>query len=82
MFITISTKKSFNNNDNSPLWIVLMDQSQLVMTIFGLIANIATSLTLIKNREVGVALTYSKATDSCHFNSNRIGQLGGTLTLY
>ena len=49
----ITTKTSFNNNDNSPLWIVLMDQSQLVMTIFGLIASIATSLTLIKNIQVG-----------------------------
>ena len=37
---------------DSPLWIVLMDRSQLVMTIIGLIANIATSLTLIKNGQV------------------------------
>lgn len=41
---------------DSPLWIVLMDRSQLVMTIIGLIANIATSLTLIKNGQVGATL--------------------------
>ena len=38
---------------DSPLWIILMDRSQLVMTVIGLIANIATSLTLIKNGQVG-----------------------------
>ena len=37
---------------DSPLWIILMDRSQLVMTTIGLIANIATSLTLIKNGQV------------------------------
>ena len=41
---------------DSPLWIILMDRSQLVMTIIGLIANIATSLTLIKNGQVGATL--------------------------
>ena len=32
--------------------LLLMDRSQLVMTIFGLIANMATALTLIKNGQV------------------------------
>ena len=45
---------------DSPLWIVLMDRSQLVMTIIGLIANIATSLTLIKNGQVSRTLTVIK----------------------
>ena len=40
--------------ENDPLWIVFMDQSQLVMTIIGLVANIATSVTLIKNGQVRV----------------------------
>ena len=41
------------NNKDSPLWMILMDQSQLVMTVIGLIGNIATSITLIKNGQVG-----------------------------
>ena len=50
-----STQMSVHNkdDDDSPLWIILMDQSQLVMTIIGLAANMATSLTLIKNGQVG-----------------------------
>ena len=38
---------------NSQLWMDLMDQSQLVMTIVGFMANTATSITLIKNGQVG-----------------------------
>ena len=45
---------------DSPLWIVLMDRSQLVMTTIGLIANIATSLTLIKNGQVCGTLSLMK----------------------
>ena len=41
-----------DNDEDSPLWMVLMDQSQLVMTIVGFIANMATSITLIKNGQV------------------------------
>ncbi len=55
-----------NNNENEnmkntteepeaeelPLWQLLMDRSQLVMTIIGLIANLGTSITLIKNGQV------------------------------
>ena len=37
--------------------LLLMDRSQLVMTILGLIANMATALTLIKNGQVGGAST-------------------------
>ena len=57
----------FNNNrskiiknSNDPLWMILMDQSQLVMTVIGLIGNIATSITLIKNGQVGDAITINK----------------------
>ena len=54
--IVNSTTMLYNNNtdgdgdnaDDSPLWMVLMDQSQLVMTIVGFIANMATSITLLK----------------------------------
>ena len=58
----LNSTDAFYNNDNnkddntSPLWLILMDQSQLVMTIVGLIANMATSLTLIKNGQVSVIL--------------------------
>ena len=33
---------------------ILVDRSQQVMTIIGVIANIGTSITLIKNGQVGV----------------------------
>ena len=56
----VSDQKNFYESvtdDNSlkeddPLWLIVMDQSQLIMTIVGLIANIATSITLIKNGQV------------------------------
>ena len=41
--------------ENDPFWMVLMDRSQLVMTTIGLLANIATSITLIKNAQVNPA---------------------------
>ena len=37
---------------------VLLDRSQQVMTIVGLIANIGTSVTLIKNGQVSVTWIY------------------------
>ena len=46
-------KVSSSTADTS--WIIkLMDRSQQVMTIVGLIANILTSITLIKNGQVSV----------------------------
>ena len=39
-------------------WLItLVDRSQQVMTIIGVIANIVTSITLIKNGQVSVVLT-------------------------
>ena len=63
-----STQMSINNkdNDDSPLWIILMDQSQLVMTVVGLVANMATTLTLIKNGQV-CRIIYSAADFSLDF---------------
>ena len=61
-----STFMFYNNNtdvedvDDSPLWMVLMDQSQLVMTLVGFIANMATSITLIKNGQVGGTQVHTK----------------------
>ena len=36
-------------------FIILLDRSQQVMTIVGIIANIGTSITLIKNGQVSVS---------------------------
>ena len=36
--------------------LILLDRSQLVMTIIGVIANIGTSITLIKNGQVGTKI--------------------------
>ena len=44
--------KDDKDDDDSPLWMVLMDQSQLIMTIVGLAANMATTSVLIKNGQV------------------------------
>ena len=50
-----NNRSKINKNSKDPLWMILMDQSQLVMTVIGLIGNIATSITLIKNGQVGGA---------------------------
>ena len=63
-----------NNNDDHinvdsslDILLLLMDRSQLVMTIFGLIANITTALTLIKNAQVGGAITIIFMSDMWSF---------------
>ena len=52
----------YDNMTSSPKdtsWlIILLDRSQQVMTIIGVIANIGTSITLIKNGQVSVASNY------------------------
>ena len=66
---------------NNEFLLIFLDRSQQVMTIVGVIANISTSITLIKNGQVGVTLTLIKWPARWHFNSNYNGQVGGTLTL-
>ena len=40
-------------------WLItLLDRSQQVMTIIGVIANVVTSITLIRNGQVSVALNF------------------------
>ena len=53
----MNTNDTFNTNavlakSDDPLWVLFMDNSQLVMTLIGVIANTATFITLIKNKEV------------------------------
>ena len=48
-----------DDNNDSPLWMILMDRSQLVMTIVGFVANMATSITLVKNGQVQFLLSYT-----------------------
>ena len=43
------------SDDEDPIWLIILDRSQLIMTIVGLIANVGTSTTLIKNGQVGMA---------------------------
>ena len=54
MFYNNNTDGDGDDDDviSFPLWLLLMDQSQLVMTIVGFIANMATSITLLKNGQV------------------------------
>ena len=41
-----------SKKDDDPFWLIFMDRSQLVMTLIGVIANTATFITLIKNKQV------------------------------
>ena len=41
-----------------PLWSILLDRSQLFMVVIGVIANVGTSITLIKNGQVGMIFIY------------------------
>ena len=58
----VDLSSAFKINDTSydpikqddPLWMILMDRSQLIMTIIGLLANVGTSVTLMKNKQVRV----------------------------
>ena len=49
--VTYYDNMTSTTNDTS-LLIILLDRSQLIMTIVGVIANIGTSITLIKNGQV------------------------------
>ena len=56
--VTYYDNMTSTTNDTS-LLIILLDRSQLIMTIVGVIANIGTSITLIKNGQVGMIITVS-----------------------
>ena len=54
VYKNISASKSLILNDEVSVWVIFLQQSQLIMTIVGLIANIGTSVTLIKNGQVSM----------------------------
>ena len=64
MIINILLVENLTHNDhhnmtsstNNEFLLIFLDRSQLVMTIIGVIANIGTSITLIKNGQVGTKL--------------------------
>ena len=66
ILLNINATSYFNHNvDNDsdddavqPLWSIFLDRSQLFMVIIGVIANLGTSITLIKNGQVGMIFTY------------------------
>ena len=45
-----------SSSTSNEFLLIFLDRSQLVMTIIGVIANIGTSITLIKNGQVGTKL--------------------------
>ena len=47
----------------------LVDRSQQVMTIVGVIANVGTSITLIKNGQVSISSTIIKNDNSSGYKS-------------
>ena len=59
--VTLSTNSDF-------LLLIFLDRSQQVMTIVGLIANVGTSITLIKNGQVSASL---KWTGKCFIKMDR-----------
>ena len=56
--VTTDTLPTDNNNislisdDEDPVWLIVLQRSQLIMTMLGVIANLGTSITLIKNGQV------------------------------
>ena len=44
--------KSLILNNEDSVWVIVLQKSQLVMTIVGFIVNVGTSTTLIKNGQV------------------------------
>ena len=53
LFINNATYE-FNENETNDVIFTLLDKSQLIMTIIGVIANVGTSVTLIKNGQVSI----------------------------
>ena len=50
-----SSNSLVSDNEDSIL-VIILDRSQLIMTSIGLVANIGTSTTLIKNGQVGATI--------------------------
>ena len=56
-----SQLNSENPDSGKPLWREIFEKSQLIMTCFGIVANIATIITLMFNgREFSPAMSSSK----------------------
>ena len=55
---TMNEIVTYTNNVNvkqsDPIWILIMDRSQLIMTVVGVIANAVTFITLNVNGQVSV----------------------------
>ena len=43
---------SLISDNKDPIWLIILQRSQYIMTILGVIANLGTSITLIKNGQV------------------------------
>ena len=54
VYKNISAFKSLILNNEVSVWVIFLQQSQLIMTIVGIIANVGTSTTLIKNGQVSM----------------------------
>ena len=50
----LSFYNSLTSDNEDSIWIIFLQESQLVVTIVGFVANIGTSTTLIKNGQVCV----------------------------
>ena len=60
VYKNISASDSLISNNEDSVWVIFLERSQLVMTIIGLIANLGTSVTLIKNGQVSMNSVLTK----------------------
>ena len=60
VYKNLSDSNSLILNNEDSVWVIFLQQSQLIMTIVGLIANVGTSITLIKNGQVGMNSVFIK----------------------
>ena len=52
ILLTDNNTISLISDNKDPIWLIILQRSQLIMTILGVIANLGTSITLIKNGQV------------------------------
>ena len=60
VYKNLSDSNSLILNNEVSVWVIFLQQSQLIMTIVGIIANTGTSVTLLKNGQVSINIIIVK----------------------
>ena len=58
ILVTDNYNISLISDNKDPIWLIVLQRSQLIMTILGVIANLGTSITLIKNGQVSITFNH------------------------